>query len=299
MTCRLCLVDQLNYTPTVSLASTVSLNVATYKDVSTAGTVSAYDPEGDDVTYEIVRYAAHGRVTLTNRHTGAYVYTPDAGFTGLDSFDYVVYDRYGNYSTSATVSITVAAKPAPTYADVEGRTDAAPILAVSAAGLMNGTQVGSEIYFKPDESISRVEFLVTAMQAAGISADTVASSTCPDFADTADIPTAMRPFVGYAVEKNYVAGRTVDGKLCFRPGDSITRAEAAVILSNIIGYAVEDTVTTFADADSLPSWSEEALTSLRALGILTAPDGNAHPSATMTRADAAGWLHRSMRLMGR
>ena len=299
VTCRLCLLDRLNYTPTVSLAPTVSLNVGTYKDVAAAGTISAYDPEGDDMTYEIVRYAAHGRVTLTNRHTGAYVYTPDAGFTGQDSFDYVVYDRYGNYSTSATVSITVSAKSAPTYADVEGRTDAAPILAVSAAGLMNGTQVGSELYFKPDESISRVEFLVTAMQAAGISADTVASSACPDFADATDIPTAMRPFVGYAVEKQYVNGRTVDGQLCFRPNDSITRAEAAVILSNIIGYAVEDTVTTFADADTLPTWSEEALTSLRALGILTAPDGNARPTAIMTRADTAGWLHRSMRLMGR
>lgn len=299
VTCRLCFLDRLNYTPTVSLAPAVSLNVSTFKNLATEGTVSAYDPEGDAITYEIVRYAAHGRVTLTNRHTGAYVYTPDAGFSGQDSFDYVVYDRYGNYSTSATVSITVSSASAPIYADVEGRTDTAAILSVSAAGLMNGTQVGSEVYFKPDEAISRVEFLVTAMQAAGISAETAASSVMPDFADLADIPTAMRPFVAYAVEKKYVSGRTVDGKLCFLPEDSITRAEAAVILSNIIGYAVEDTVTAFADAKAMPTWSEEALTSLRALGILTAPDGNAHPTAAMTRAAAAGWLHRSMRLMGR
>lgn len=299
VTCRLCLLDRLNYTPTVSLAPTVSLNVSTYKDLPTAGTVSAYDPEGDTITYEIVRYAAHGRVTLTNRHTGAYVYTPDTGFSGQDSFDYVVYDRYGNYSTSATVSITVTPPTAATYADMEGRTDASAILAVSAAGLMNGTQVGSEVYFKPNDSISRVEFLVTAMQAAGITAEAVAAVPCPDFADLAEIPVAMRPFVGYAVEKQYVRGRTVDGELCFCPHDSITRAEASVILSNIIGYAVEDTVTAFADADAMPTWSEEALTSLRALGILTAPDGNARPTETMTRAAAAGWLHRSMRLMGR
>ena len=297
VTCRLCHLDRLNYTPTVSLAPTVSLNVSTYKNVPTAGTISAYDPEGDVITYEIVRYASHGRVSLTNRHTGAYVYTPDAGYAGLDSFDYVVYDRYGNYSTSATVSIVVSSAATPTYADVEGRTDAASILAVSAAGLMNGARVGSEVYFKPEESISRVEFLVTAMQAAGITAETVASSSCPDFADSADIPTAMRPFVGYAVEKHYIHGRTVDGQLCFLPHDSISRAEAAVILSNIIGYAVEDTVTAFADADALPSWSEEAMTSLRALGILTAPDGNARPAAVMTRAAAAGWLNRSMQLM--
>lgn len=300
VTCRLCLLDRLNYTPTVALAPTVSLHIETYKDLPTAGTVSAYDPEGDELTYEIVRYAGHGRVSLTDKHTGAYVYTPDAGFVGQDSFDYVVYDRYGNYSTSATVSISVTPRPASvTYADIDGEGDAAAILSISSMGLMNGTKVGGETYFKPTESISRLEFLVTAMQAAGITADTVASAGEPSFADCADIPVAMRPFVAYAAQKNYIGGKTVDGKLCFKPNDTITRAEAAVILSNIIGYAVEDTVTAFADADSMPVWSGEALTSLRALGILVTPDGNAHAGQTMTRATTAAWLCRSMQLMGK
>ncbi|MBQ9150683.1 MAG: S-layer homology domain-containing protein [Clostridia bacterium] len=299
VTCRLCFLDRLNYTPTVALAPTVSLNIETYKGLPTAGTVSAYDPEGDEITYEIVRYAAHGRVSLTDKHTGAYIYTPDANFVGQDSFDYVVYDRYGNYSTSATVSITVTARPASVaYADIDGEGDAAAILSVSAMGLMNGTQVGSATYFKPADAISRVEFLVTAMQAAGITAETVASAGEPAFADTADIPAAMRPFVAYAVQKNYVSGKTVDGQLCFKPEETISRAEAAVILSNIIGYAVEDTVTAFADADTMPDWSGEALTSLRALGIFSTPDGNAHAGATMTRATTAVWLDKTVQLMG-
>ncbi|MBE6652477.1 MAG: hypothetical protein E7610_03545 [Ruminococcaceae bacterium] len=299
MTCRLRLLDRLNYTPTVALASVVSLNVDTYKGMSVASTISAYDPEGDELTYEIVRYASHGRVTLTDRHTGAYVYTPDAGYTGQDSFDYVVYDRYGNYSTSATVSITINQRPASMcYADLEGRTDGASILAVSAMGLMNGTRVGGEDYFKPEACISRVEFLVTAMQAAGITAETVASASPAEFADMGEIPTALQPYVSYAVQKKYVTGKTVNGQLCLKPDETITRAEAAVILSNIIGYATEDTVTAFADADSLPAWSENALTSLRALGILLAPDGNAHAGTLMTRANTASWLHRAIRLMG-
>ena len=299
VTCRLCFLVRLNYTPTVALAPTVSLNIETYKGLATAGTVSAYDPEGDDLTYEIVRYADHGRISLTNKHTGAYVYTPDAGFVGQDSFDYVVYDRYGNYSTSATVSITITPRPASvTYSDIDGEGDAASILSISAMGLMNGTKVGGETYFKPGEAISRLEFLVTAMQAAGITAETVASAGEPSFADSADIPVAMRPFVAYAAEKNYIGGKTVDGQLCFKPHESITRAEAAVILSNIIGYAVEDTVTTFADADTMPTWSGEALTSLRALGILASPDGNAHAGQSMTRATTASWLSKTIQLMG-
>lgn len=297
--CRLCFLDRLNYTPTVALAPAVSLQIETYKGIATAGTVSAYDPEGDELTYEIVRYATHGRVTLTDKHTGAYIYTPDAGFVGQDSFDYVVYDRYGNYSTSATVSIQVSPPPASvTYADVEGEADAAAIISISSLGLMNGTRVGDQTYFKPGEAISRVEFLVTAMQAAGITASEVASAGSPSVADVEAIPVAMRPFVSYAMQKGYVGGKEVDGKVLFKPGDSITRAEAAVLLSNIIGYAVEDTVTAFADADALPAWSNQALTSLRALGILTAPDGHAHAGETMTRATAAAWLHRAIRLMG-
>jgi hypothetical protein len=221
------------------------------------------------------------------------------GYVGRDSFEYVVRDRYGKYSTSATVSIQVMTPPAAvTYADIDGEGNAAAILTISDMGLMNGVRVGGETYFKPGESISRVEFLVTAMQAAGITAGHVSDLGDPSFADVDSIPTAMRPYVSYAVQKNYIGGKTVDGKLCFKPHDPITRAEAAVILSNIIGYAVEDTVTACADEDAMPAWSGEALTSLRALGVLSCPDGNAHAGAAMTRGDTAAWLCRTVRLMG-
>ena len=299
VTCRLYLLDRVNYTPTVALAPSISLRIETYKDLPTAGTVSGYDPEGDEITYEITRYASHGRVSMTDCHTGAYVYTPDPGYVGQDSFDYVVRDRYGNYSTSATVSIQVSARPTTvTYADIGGEGNAAAILTVSEWGLMNGTRVGSETYFKPAAAVSRLEFLVTAMEAAGITAETVSAATTPNLADVESIPVAMQSYVGYALQKGYIGGKAVDGKLYFRPDEQISRAEAAVVLSNIIGYAVEDTVTAFADEQSLPVWSEAAFTSLRALGVLQCPDGNAHAEAVMTRGDTAEWLYRTVKLMG-
>ena len=296
--CRLFLLEKLNYTPTVALTPALSLQIETYKDLPTAGTVSAYDPEGDEITYEITRYASHGRISLTDRHTGAYVYTPDPGFTGQDSFDYVVRDRYGNYSTSATVAIQVSPRPyAVTYADIDGEGNAAAILTVTEWGLMNGAKVGSETYFKPAAAVSRLEFLVTAMEAAGITAETVATAAPPAVADAESLPAAMRPYVGYALQKGYINGKTVEGKVYLRPDEAITRAEAAVVLSNIIGYAVEDTVTAFADENALPAWSGEAFTSLRALGVLQCPDGSAHAGETMTRGDTAEWLCRTVRLM--
>jgi len=296
--CRLYLLDKLNYTPTVALASSLSLDMATYRNVPLYGACSGYDPEGDEVTFEVVRYAEHGRVTLTDKHTGAYVYTPDSNFTGTDQFSYVVRDKYGNYSTSATVSIRVEATPdSAAFADIEGHESASSIIRACSTGLMNGTRVGADHYFKPTASISRAEFLVTAMHAAGMGEADVAAYTKTPFADDASIPASMRGYAALAAERGYVSGKTVEGQLCFCPDEPISRAEAAVILSNIIGYATEDTVTAFADASALPAWSVEALTSLSALGILVPMDGNANPAATMTRADTAEWLTRTVMLV--
>ena len=296
--CRLYLLEKLNYTPTVALASSLSLDVGTYRNVPLYGACSAYDPEGDEVTFEVVRYASHGRVSLSDKHTGAYVYTPDSGYVGTDSFDYVVRDKYGNYSTSATVSIRVEATPdAAAFADIENHTAASSIIRACSTGLMNGTRVGATHYFKPTAAISRAEFLVTAMHAARIGEADVAAYTQTPFADDASIPVSMRGYVALAAERKYISGKTVDGQLCFCPDETISRAEAAVILSNIIGYATEDTVTAFADAATLPAWSTKALTSLSALGILVPMDGNAYPAATMTRADAAEWLTRTVKLI--
>ncbi len=298
MTLRFCTLPRLNYTPTVALAPVVSLNIETYRNLPIMGTVSAYDPEGDEMTFEIVRYATHGRVLLTDKHTGAYTYTPDATYVGQDSFEYVVRDKWGNYSTSATVSIRISNPPTSVaYADIDGANHAGAILTVSSLGLMNGTRVGNEVYFKPDETVSRVEFLVTAMQAAGIQAESLTQFANPAVADCDAIPAAMRPYVSYALQKNYIGTKTQAGKSYFRPNDSISRAEAAVILSNIIGYATEDTVTAFADASALPAWSTPALTSLRALGILVTPDGNANASTSITRATTAAWLAKAVQLM--
>lgn len=298
ITCRLCLLEELNFTPTVSLVPAVTLNPVTYRDLPLTSALSAYDPEGDEVTFEIVRYADHGQVSVTDRTTGAYTYTPHRGFVGTDSFTYVARDRWGNYSTSATVSVQVLPPAAATYADLEGVEAAAAILALSDRGLMNGTRVGNTNYFKPAEAISRVELLVTTMEAAGVSGELLSSYGDTPFADNEDIPAAMRPYVSYAAEKGYIHGKTVDGRLCFCPHESVTRAEAAVTVSNIIGYAVQDTVTAFSDRDTVPAWSADAMNSLRALGILTPPDGMANARTLMTRADTASWLWSLLRILG-
>jgi hypothetical protein len=294
--CRLYLLDGINYTPTVALAPGLSLEVLTWCNVPVMGSLSCYDPEGDELTYEITSYASHGQIVLENNHTGCYTYTPTQGYVGQDAFTYVVRDRYGNYSTSATVTVQVSAMPSSvSFADLDGETCAAAVISVCASGYMNGTRVGSEDYFRPDSGMTRIEFLVTAMNVAGILPDSSESVDLSCYSDAEAIPEAMRPYVALALENGYLSGRT-EG--VFSPYGEITRAEAAVILSNIIGYATNTTVSAFADSDSLPTWAVPALTSLRALGLLTSPDDAARAGDTMTRGETAVWLSRTLRLLG-
>jgi len=69
------------------------------------------DPN-DTLTYSIVQQPLNGRV---GNVTGSYVnYTPNAGFSGLDSFAYHAKDRdAGLYSNNGNVTITTRLPPAP------------------------------------------------------------------------------------------------------------------------------------------------------------------------------------------
>ena len=67
-----------------------------------------YDADGDTLTLSAKTNGQHGIVTLTYYNT--VMYAPNAGFTGTDTFTYTVSDDQGG-NTTATVSVTVTAKP--------------------------------------------------------------------------------------------------------------------------------------------------------------------------------------------
>ena len=286
MVCNLYLLSQINYTPTVSMASGLSLNVSTYAGLSAYGTLSAYDPDGDVTVFEIVSYPKNGSVRLTDRQMGSYVYTPEKGYVGSDSFSYVARDRYGNYSASATVKLRISASgTSVTYADMQDSPAYNAALTLTEKGIMSGRQVGNLYYFDPKEQVSRAEFLVMAMNAAGIREVPNAEST--EFSDDADIPSTMKGYVSTAYSLGYVSGTNVGGKLCFLPGESITRAEAAVIVGNLVGISDVAVTPTFADASEIPVWAKDAIYSLNAVGILTPDAGEISPTEQLTREQAA------------
>jgi serine protease AprX len=79
------------------------------------------DPDGNPLTAVLVSGTAKGSVTL--QANGSFVYTPNSGFAGADSFSYRAFDGT-LYSASATVAITVQAANKPPLAKDDGATAA-------------------------------------------------------------------------------------------------------------------------------------------------------------------------------
>ena len=69
--------------------------------------VNDSDPDGDAIRSLAVSQPAHGHVVLA--FTGGFVYTPDAGFHGLDSFGYTLSD--GALSSPGVVTVSVDGTP--------------------------------------------------------------------------------------------------------------------------------------------------------------------------------------------
>ncbi len=301
VTCSLYMLASLNANPTVSTAAQTMLAVNGYESTAVFGKLGAYDPEGDTLTFEIVDAPDNGIVIMTDRSAGSYTYLPEHGFTGRDSFTYVVHDKYGNYSASAKVNVNIA-RPATSvvYTDMKGSAAACAAISMTENGIMSGSNVGELCYFYPDSTVSRVDFLVMAMNAAGIK--DLPSATETGFFDQKDIPASALPYVAAAKRLGYIEGvKDKSGNLCFAPSEELTRAEAAQIVDKIMNgssYLGENAVApVFLDASEIPEWAKSSVLTLSKLGILQGEGGRINAADKLTRGDTAVMLDLMMQII--
>jgi len=97
--------------PPVAVDDSYSTPQDTSLDVPAPGVLgNDYDPDNgpSSLTAELVSGPSHG--TLTFNSDGSFVYTPNTGFSGTDTFTYRAFDG-ANYSNVATVTINVTVVP--------------------------------------------------------------------------------------------------------------------------------------------------------------------------------------------
>lgn len=291
--CRLYSLSYANRAPLIISADVAAAK--TYRDVTVFGSMNAYDPDGDSLRYEVISYPQNGSLILLDAATGAYRYQPDQGFAGQDSFRYVAVDRYGNYSQSATVSVTVSStRTSLVYADLEARDDHVAAIAMTECGVMASVEQDGNYYFYPEQSVTRAEFLAMAMRTLGIEAGGAEKTV---FADDGEIPDKLRGFVDVAEKLGYVCGRIDgEGRLVFAPNEPITRLEAAVMIYNMTDVAVPTVSIDLGGLSSVPAWAENAVLSVVSCGILSMEDGCLSTNMTITRGQAAQMLYRLSQL---
>lgn len=246
-------------------------SLETYKNLPNQGTLRVSDPEGQKLTFTLVRQPKRGTVTFSE--DGTFLYTPKNNKVGTDSFTYTATDPGGNTSREATVTVKIL-KPTDSrqYTDTAGLPCQFAAEWMRNTGIFAGESVSGQSCFGPEEPVSRGQFLTMLMEVLELPVERSAETS--GFLDEA--PAWMKPYLAAALRSGIVSGYPVDGGVEFRPDQAITAAEAQAMLENALGFAVP---TAAADG-AAPEFS------------LALPAG----SETMTRADAAQVLYQVSKL---
>jgi len=265
----------------------------TYRNIANSGTLDAEDPENGPLTYQIVTQPKRGDVEL--QEDGTFLYTPHKNKVGKDRFTFTVTDDAGQTSEPAEVEIEIL-KPTDkrVYSDMHGQDGEFEAVWMMENGLFHGSTVGGNYCFAPDESISRGEFLVMAMQL--VDADAALSDLHSGFADEAATPVWMQPYIVSALSNGMITGEPSEEKMVFRPSEALTHAEAAVMLQNILQLPDNNlqAVSSFENQSALPAWAEASAGALASAGIQLDMTTGEEP---MTRLEAAKILYQSHLLL--
>lgn len=278
--------DRINYAPTAVECAALT----TQAEIPVFGRMEASDPEGDELEYVIVSFPTNGSITLLDKNDGSYKYVPNAEFIGTDSFCYAVRDGYGNWSEAVRVEIYTTKRLCETvFADMTERAEYNAAVAMSALGVMDGSIIGQDRYFRPDDGVTKAEFVAIAMQAAGIKRDS--SLKMSFFDDNDDINAALVGYVATAQRLGIIDGDLTKAGLVFRPNDIITVHEAASVMAAIMGLDGSEEEAEYGN-ETVPIYARADVTAMCTLGIFDDDAQSIDGSAQVTRADTAEFLYR-------
>ncbi|WP_458398811.1 S-layer homology domain-containing protein [Anaerotignum sp.] len=151
-------------------------------------------------------------------------------------------------------------------------------------GLIKGYEDGT---VKPDNAVSRAEFVTMMNKAMGLTAKGEISFSDVKEGDWYYDAVAAAVAAGYC--KGYDDGT-------FKPSATINRAEAAVMVANAAGLEADATaVTGFADVAGIPAWALGSVGAVVKAGYMSGyPDGTFGAAVSINRAEAISSLDRTM-----
>jgi uncharacterized repeat protein (TIGR01451 family) len=146
--------------------------------------------------------------------------------------------------------------------------------------------------FEPGQQTTRVQVAKLLVELTGLGADQAHSS----FQDV-DADAWYAKYVAAAEKAGIFQG--ADGR--FRPDDSISREELAVVLIRLLELGDEATMPSgnaFSDHASISAWASESVAAAVRLGLIQGDESNRfNPQAEATRAESAAMIHRLIRVI--
>ena len=251
--------------------------IETYKNLPNEGKLKVSDPEGQAITFTLVRAPKRGEVVI--HEDGTFTYTPKKNKVGVDSFVYTAADATGNVSREATVTVQIL-KPADArqYADTMGMTCRFEAEWLKNSGLFTGERINGENYFFPEKTVSRGDFLAMTVKMLNI-------PTQADYEEIPEnVPQWLRPYVGAAMRSGLLDGLPVNDAETMDMNAPVTSAEVAVILQNALDLSLKDTAQT---GEELPVWAADAVTVMCQYGL------ELNSQLPMTRAQMAETLYQA------
>ena len=264
----------------------------TYKNLPNQATLNVSDPEGEKLTYTLLRQPKRGQVTI--HEDGSFLYTPKKNKVGVDSFTFTATDPRGNVSREATVTIQIL-KPtdAKQYTDTVGLPCQFAAEWMRNTGLFTGEKIGDESCFQPEKAVSRGEFLAMVVKMLDIPLEDVSAANLPE-----DAPNWLKPYLAAAMRVGMTAGWPETESSSFLADQAITGGEAAVMLQNVLDLSISqqtmqsatEEVSAEDSLEEVPVWAAVALTAMRENGI------EMPVSQALTRADVAQVMYQVSRL---
>ena len=254
------------------------LSLETYKNLPNEGILKASDPEGQALTYTVVRGPKRGAVEI--KADGTFTYTPKKNKVGVDSFTYTATDPAGNVSRTATVTVQIL-KPsdAKQYADTVGMSCRFEAEWLRNTGLFVGEQIGGNSCFYPNKTVTREEFLTMVVKALDIPTKDLEAVQLP-----ATTPQWLKPYLAAAQRSGLLDGWQDTANL----SQPITGAEVAVMLQNALDLTVPSDLLTATQTgtEDIPAWAFTSLTVMAENGI------SLSAGAPLTRGEAAQALYQ-------
>ena len=197
----------------------------TYKNLPGSGKLKVTDPEGQAMTYTLIRQPKRGTVEIQS--DGSFTYTPKKNKVGVDSFVYTATDPAGKVSREATVTVTIL-KPsdAKQYQDTLDRDCRFAAEWMRHTGIFTGENLAEKSCFSPEKQVTRGEFVTMLVKTLDIPVDEGLVYT--GYED--EVPVWLQPYLAAAVRSGLTAG--LEHPEVFGADEVISTAEAAVMVAN-------------------------------------------------------------------